>query len=86
MGAQGAVNLYQASLPSRERELKLTPEDETLYDVDVAPLAGARIETTQTPVRGTSLASLPSRERELKHLPRVRCGGRIGRSPRGSAN
>ena len=54
--------------------------------MEVAPLAGARIETLMVCIIQTAGGSLPSRERELK-----RCGdaGRhpaAGRSPRGSAN
>ena len=38
---------------------------------EVAPHAGARIETRPQWPFAASLGSLPMRERELKHLPRL---------------
>ena len=57
-----------ASLPSRERELKrLLPHDGD-EPATVAPLAGARIETNHGRAGEVMPLSLPSRERELKRL------------------
>ena len=54
------------SLPMRERELKHRTSFSRVFDFDVAPHAGARIETTKTPPFQDSGMSLPMRERELK--------------------
>ena len=56
------------SLPSRERVLKhATPENHTLLE-QVAPFAGACVETTvYHEYQQHHLGSLPSRERVLKH-------------------
>ena len=54
------------SLPSRERELKLLTSSVVKDSLTVAPLAGARIETSSGTPRARAMPSLPSRERELK--------------------
>ena len=56
-----------SSLPSRERELKRRHQRRASMSRSVAPLAGARIETSPLPASPMLLPSLPSRERELKH-------------------
>ena len=56
------------SLPARERGLKLYRESEETRVTEVAPRAGAWIETDATLQASTEFSSLPARERGLKHL------------------
>ena len=62
------------SLPSRERGLKLLPENSAQTDTVVAPLAGARIEMRIPRDSARRMMSLPSWERGLKCflMPNVR--------------
>ena len=81
-----AKSTTSASLPSRERGLKLICNDSRYGLGPVAPLAGARIEILYMHCMCRGDPSLPSRERGLKsphlHL-RYR---RTRRSPRGSVD
>ena len=58
----------KASLPSRERGLKLKMPYGSLRICPVAPLAGARIEILSMHSHLPDIESLPSRERGLKLL------------------
>ena len=76
------------SLPSRERELKPYDALEEIRIIQVAPFAGARVETVlwETMIFG-GFMSLPSRERELKQVLNVsKQFARKRRSLRGSAS
>ena len=57
-----------SSLPSRERGLKLKSNRLNHPLANVAPLAGAWIETSYTGICSTVIWSLPSRERGLKQF------------------
>ena len=61
--------MYAPSLPTRERELKHIDRTAQHLFRDVAPHAGARIETPTKNGNAPAMPSLPTRERELKrHL------------------
>ncbi len=61
-------------------------EENFLAKIDVAPLAGARIEIPVTVIVDETNQSLPSRERGLKFEYDEDALENLGRSPRGSAD
>ena len=79
----GACN---ESLPARERGLKLIGRGESNDSVNVAPRAGAWIETDIVRHLRLSVKSLPARERGLKLLLRQGMMFFLRRSPRGSVD
>ena len=66
------VGIVCASLPTRERELKPACHVVRVARLQVAPHAGARIETSPIFPKKRTPASLPTRERELKPLDLLR--------------
>ena len=61
-------------------------EENFLAKIDVAPLAGARIEMYLNGNEDQPELSLPSRERGLKYFIQALSADPVGRSPRGSAD
>ena len=61
-------------------------EENFLAKIDVAPLAGARIEMSRPTMTFLKESSLPSRERGLKSQDAQSIELEYGRSPRGSAD
>ena len=79
--------ILAASLPSRERGLKLDGTIHLFSETAGAPVAGAWIETRHHQQgEGGRMRSLPSRERGLKHLEQVNLRTFQRRSPRGSVD
>ena len=65
-----ALLIWRGSHPSRVRGLKPRYYDQQLSESEVAPLAGAWIETLSRFVWSGTIVSHPSRVRGLKHLQR----------------
>ena len=82
---QIAINYAKASLPTRERGLKLSVTYRGFLERQVAPHAGAWIETTVAREFVIALPSLPTRERGLKQGAYTTPNGVVSVAPHAGA-